>query len=345
VFKKIIILVDDKSNFWWSINSEKKLTSLDTKKVMKIFNTYGFQCETISFSKMNFDRDYSGNIILYQSSEDTGLFYKSFIEDILLWLEDQGAILLPAFKYFRMHHNKAYMELNRYKFVNPILKTIRSRVYGKLTELDQENINYPVVFKLSEGAGSRNVALARNVQDLVSMIKKLTGVFLVPTPFSFKSFFKLFIKQKVLLSKAGKDYPYRSKFVIQNFIPNMNGDFKVLRFGDKYYVLCRLNREGDFRASGSGKLSNPDNIDVSPILDFAQIAANEIGFPLCSMDIGFDGTNYHLLEYQCVHFGPYTLQFSNYWFEHNDNKWEKILGKSILEEEFCNVFIQCIKEY
>ena len=46
----------------------------------------------------------------------------------------------------------------------------------------------------------------------------------------------------------------RGKIVVQEFIPGLKNDYKVLIFGSKYYVLYRRVREGDFRASGQGLL-------------------------------------------------------------------------------------------
>jgi len=48
---------------------------------------------------------------------------------------------------------------------------------------------------------------------------------------------------------------HRSKFIVQEFIPDLSNDWKVLVFWDKYYVLRRKNRPNDFRASGSGLFS------------------------------------------------------------------------------------------
>jgi len=51
---------------------------------------------------------------------------------------------------------------------------------------------------------------------------------------------------------------HRRKFVVQNFIGGLTHDYKVLAYGKKYYVVRRDNRPGDFRASGSGLLSWPE---------------------------------------------------------------------------------------
>ena len=137
-----------------------------------------------------------------------------------------------------------------------------------------------------------------------------------------------------------------AKIIVQTFIPNLDGDYKVLYFGGKYYTLKRLNRKNDFRASGSGRLFPvPDN-EVEGLLDFAAKVVEEVDFTVMGLDIGFDGTTYHLLEFQFVHMGPYTLSFSEYYHIWNNGRWEKVMAKSDLEKEFCrsmDVYIKGLK--
>ena len=48
----------------------------------------------------------------------------------------------------------------------------------------------------------------------------------------------------------------------QDFIPNNDSDIRVITVGDKAFAIKRMTRDGDFRASGSGKiLYNKESID------------------------------------------------------------------------------------
>ena len=78
------------------------------------------------------------------------------------------------------------------------------------------------------------------------------------------------------------------------------------------------------------------------LLDFAKNLTYEINFPILGLDIGFDGNKYHLIEFQMISLGTYTLQASNFWHEYIDENWVKRIGKSDLEKEFSRSIIDYI---
>ena len=77
---------------------------------------------------------------------------------------------------------------------------------------------------------------------------------------------------------------HRQKFLVQEFIPGLQGDFKVLVYWDRYYVVSRNNRPGDFRASGSGLLTWPED-PPGGLLEYAQRVFNHFRVPMISLDI------------------------------------------------------------
>jgi hypothetical protein len=129
---------------------------------------------------------------------------------------------------------------------------------------------------------------------------------------------------------------------VQTFINGLNGDYKILAFGKKFYTLYRKNRANDFRASGSGLLYEVKDEEQIGLLDFARKLTCEIDYPILGLDVGFDGEKYHLIEFQMIHLGPYTLQVSTYWHEYIEGKWIKFTGKSNLEEEFSRAIMEYI---
>lgn len=320
--KEIILLTDHRNYFYSSIENLHDYTSMDVEKIVTSLNSYGYKVKEMKLSEIDFEDSYLNKYILYQSTEDKGSFYKSYIEDIILALSSRGATLLPAFEFLRAHHNKNYMELIRLGFNDQDLKTIKSKFYGNSLEALSETFQFPVVVKTAEGSGSLGVKLARNNKELLKIIRKLGSVVLIN---EWKDVIKILTDRLESLSlgyKKNLSYltPYRKKIIIQNFIPNLDGDYKVLYFSGKYYTLYRENRENDFRASGSGKLFSVPDEDNADLLDFAEKVVQEIDYPLLGMDIGFDGTRYHLLEFQVISFGTYTLQASEYWYEKNKDK-------------------------
>jgi glutathione synthase/RimK-type ligase-like ATP-grasp enzyme len=337
---KVLILTDYKNEFLISIEDLVHYTAMNAVKVSDLLRSYGHSVELLRFSELDLEKRYDDHFILYQTSEDIGAFYKSYIEDIALWLELKGAVLLPSFKYLRAHHNKNFMELLRYDFKDGALKNIKSRPFGTLEDAMAHELGYPVVIKSAEGSGSRGVLLAVNKNDYIRKVKKLSGVFLVNTFKSVKDFilYRIYLG---LFNRAQAMYNwhtfYRKKFIVQNFVEGLDGDYKVLRFGEKFYTLYRKNRKNDFRASGSGNLCAANDDEVPGLLDFAEKASKEIDFPICGMDIGFDGKFYYLLEFQCIHIGPYALQCAESWYERVQGEWRKFFGRSNLEEEYCRV--------
>ena len=73
--------------------------------------------------------------------------------------------------------------------------------------------------------------------------------------------------------------PLSTSLIIQTFIPGLQGDYKVLFFGDKYYMMYRKNREHDFRASGSGNFFPVPENDHEGLLNFARRVSKEIRLP------------------------------------------------------------------
>jgi hypothetical protein len=57
---------------------------------------------------------------------------------------------------------------------------------------------------------------------------------------------------------------------------------------------------------------------------------------------------FYLLEFQVgIFLGPYTLQCSDFWYEFSEqrNSWEKKLGKSELEREYCRSIDSKISDF
>lgn len=129
-------------------------------------------------------------------------------------------------------------------------------------------VSYPKVFKLKGGAGGSNVFLVKAQKECDKIIKKAFGkgisqfngrrafmenmtLFLNgSSKFSdvLKSLYRMVFPPKYtrIMSKE-KDCVY-----FQDFIPNNDGDIRVIVIDGKFaYGMKRLNRENDFRASGS----------------------------------------------------------------------------------------------
>ena len=337
--KNILLLVDSRGYLASSLVSKEKKVDVDL--IRQLFEKKNYIVEIKCIHSLKFPTKYRGWYVLYPSSEDIGLFYKDFIEDIILRLALDGAVLLPKFECFRAHHNKVFMELYRTHMKGEEFQTIHSQICYSHNDLKREipeELAYPAVVKIAAGAGSIGVALANNEEELNRKIDKMGKIsykgVIFPTKRKLREKLGL-IKRRLMGIQVLPRVEMREKTVIQTFIPNLQCDYKVLVFGEKYYILRRKVREHDFRASGSGKLEFPESMTEKEyqVLDLAKKAYEELDNPLLSIDIAHDGERCHMIEFQCLNFGPYTLQYSSCYYKYIAGNWQEIKSESILEKE------------
>lgn len=337
---KILILLDYRQQFW--LKTDHKEANFDIGLLKSEFEKRGCITDIINFRQIDFkNNDYSNTFVIYQSTEDPDHFYKSYIEDCLLGLQLKGATLIPGFHYFRAHDNKVFMEIlrdvNDYKYV----KDLKSEYFGSYEDYMQSDViqfNKPKVFKLSAGAQSKNVFLLKSKKDFQKIPTKKSRTF---------NFYYWLVDQiKPFLKKTYPNYRkkshHRRKFIIQNFVPGLNGDFKVLVYGVDYYVLSRKVKENDFKASGSGLFSYTKELPDG-LLKYAKNCFESFDVPFIGLDIAVKDGKFYLIEFQFVHFGNYTLEKSPFHFKLNKNeKWDLVEKKVVLEEEFAKTINQFI---
>ena len=159
---------------------------------------------------------------------------------------------------------------------------------------------FPKVFKLRGGAGSQNVQLVKTKSKATALVKKAFGKGF-PAYDGWESFkerfrkwrlgkadFKEVIKGTVRLIKPpryaqvmGNEINY---LYFQEFIPNNDSDIRIIVIDGKAFGIKRMNRENDFRASGSGFiLYEKEHIDAVFVR-----AAFEINKKLKAQCIAYD---------------------------------------------------------
>lgn len=347
--EKFLILKDKRGYTASSLLSEAK-RKIDVQLLEKYMLQDGITVEIKNLHDLVFPTKYKGWYVVYPSSEDPGLFYKEYIEDILLRLQLDGAILLPSFELFRAHHNKVFMESYRSVLSKEYNTIVSFSFYGeddlinKLKKIRQ----FPVIIKTSAGAGSSGVALADNPQEAMKLAKKMGKVFFVNYNASIYAQIRHKIGKliRIIQKKSIAEVPQmKTKMICQTYVPNLTCDYKVLVFGEKYYLLRRRVKKGDFRASGSGIREFPDQLGTEEmdVLNFAKGAYEQLKCPLLSIDVAYDGEKCHMIEFQCLNFGPYTLQFSEWYYHYVDTRWEKVVKSSVLEEEMARAYVGYIR--
>lgn len=353
--KKFLILHDNRGYVANSLLADAG-RKISIQKLKETLEKEGATVEVKNLHNLKFPTEYKGWYVVYPSSEDNGLLYKGFIEDVLLRLRMDEAILLPRFELFRAHHNKVFMELCR-TAMSKKYQSLQSKCFYSMSDLRkilEEPISYPVVLKTAEGAGSSGVTLAGSRQEAIQKARRMGRCIMLRGGYGVWAHIRHIIGTSYRKIKSGmtgvtiaERATEREKMILQPFIPGLKNDYKVLVFGEKYYLLRRNVREGDFRASGSGKLEFPTTFtDVErKVLDYAKGAYGELDTPLLSIDIAYDGKKCHMVEFQCLNFGPYTLQFSGCYYTDSGNGWERWEGKSILEEEMAKAYMFFVKKH
>jgi len=312
-------------------------STLDIDIISSILVRSGYKVSINSFQdiaeRVFVPRD---SFIWYTSSEFPS--YKTYIEDILFSLNSSN-ILVPSFDFLRAHNNKGFQEFVRQKYD---ITSLNSHYFGTLEELLYiiDKIEFPVVLKGIEGSGSKNVELCQDKYQLINRVKKFSR-----QKRYFVSFAKKMLKRYLFVNKYEYENSMESlnykNFILQKFIPDLKNDWKVLVFYDKYFVLKRIVKRNDFRASGSGYYFW-EEVEF-PLLDFCSGIRGKFNVPWISLDICFFENEYHLIEFQCVHFGPIALNNSSFYYEQKaDNHWEKIEAKSNLSASYSEAFIKYI---
>jgi len=221
-----------------------------------------------------------------------------------------------------------------------------------------QKADYPLVFKLSKGAGSYSVQLVRSRANAEKLVKKAFGSGFKPLGryvsemgisfkntshqrkiYLLKKAYKIprFLRESHVINKMiGRERGY---VYFQKFIPENKFDTRITVInGNCAFGFTRNVRPNDFRASGSGsinydlKLIEPDAIklsfDVAKKLKAQSIAFDFVRdskgcFWITEISYGFDS--------RCVH------QCSGYWDDqliwHEGHKWpEDLIISDMIEQ-------------
>lgn len=337
---RILLLTDYRDAFSSNISTKDGNISMDIAAIHGHFSEAGLEVTIKQFADVDLSKDYTGNWVLYTSSEDSLLLYKSYIEDVMLAMQLRGACLLPRYEFLRAHHNKSMMEALRWSLFGQEALMLNTRIFGAWEELRARDVGgeWPKVVKGASGAGSTQVVLANDRASLLQVAKEISKA-----PDSISEVVREHAK-RILRRWWHPRSLHRNKFVVQEMIKELSGDFKVLCLGEKFYVLYRANRPSDFRASGSGLFTYDfsDKVNEGELLDYALSIYRRLGTPIASLDVGFDGNRFHLIEFQALHFGTLTAERSSFYYRQSGNGWERVSEACEIERVFCDAIVHYI---
>lgn len=184
---------------------------------------------------------------------------------------------------------------------------------------------YPKVIKLATGFRSGNVRLLRSAGEGVYWVNRLFGAGVWSFgPIAQGSRVRELLRRTKSMTRtitgtqSLQDELQRGYLYVQEFLPGNDFDTRVTVIGNRAFAYRRLNRPGDFRASGSGR---PD-WDVSKIdLDTVRLAfrvANRLGTQSIAIDGMRRGDDRVLGEISYTYVSWMVRDCPGHWVLHGD---------------------------
>lgn len=317
-------LITGENNFFGQ--TRKPWVSLDTDRMIQILAKENITVVPHLLQDIfNQDVTIENSLIFYSFSQQPEV--RRYLYDVLLSLQERNNLLIPAIDLLRCHENKGYQEILKRELEIPSLK---SWYLYDLEGVRRLQLTFPLVMKTVTGSNSQGVYLVNSLQELEKIINKLSFL-------SLDRKLDLFRRQYFRLSRKYAEYPdydnlqdyqqYRAylephpRFILQEFVPGLRFDYRVLILYDRFYVTRRHNRKDDFRASGAKKFDFSFEPETS-LLNYARLLHRKFNAPFISLDIACDGDNFYLFEFQALHFGINVYMKNHRFFTEVGGAWE-----------------------
>ena len=245
--------------------------------------------------------------------------------------------------------------VQKYLFDALLIPAVPARIYYSKSKAinSLKEMDFPLVFKLRGGAGSENVRLVQSVTEAKRIIKKafsngfnsinkrrrFVKKFLKfidePSILSFRNVLsatlRFFLRSEIdQLSIREKGYVY-----FQNFIKENTYDTRLVIVGHRCFGLRRYCNNGDFRASGSGKVSHDKRLIDPEMVKVAFKAAKSLNMQSVAFDFVWHEGKPLIIEVSyCYAMGRVYDECQGYWNE--DLTWfdEKINPQIFIIEDF-----------
>ena len=344
--KKELVILTARNRFFGQ--TRKPWSSIDVGKVAALFEQEGHQVEVYDFHQVfNENLNIENKTILYAFSQKEN--YREYIRDIMYHLSKKNRII-PDYDLLKCHENKGYQEIYKREIG---LNGLLANYYTSHKEIDTQKVSFPLVLKTTRGSNGKGVYLITGNDQLKKVLKKLKNTFDIFTHIDL-------FRRRYFRKKKFKDYPnysdlvdyyeykeylvHEMNFVLQQFVPNLDFDYRVLVAHDRYYVMKRDVKIGDFRASGSKIFSFDQEPDVG-LLDFSSAIYEKFDAPFLSIDVLYNGTDYYMVEYQALHFGTSVVAKSKGFFTKTSGSWVFIKEKPVLESIFASTYHKYLQEH
>jgi glutathione synthase/RimK-type ligase-like ATP-grasp enzyme len=223
---------------------------------------------------------------------------------ILLSIEKLGIRVYPDFNSF-WHFDDKISQKYLFEVLN--IPHVPTYVFYDREEAKAwlSKAKFPLVFKLRGGAASQNVFLLKDYHEAKRYLDKMFTRGMKPVRSPLHDF-----KRKVRRHSAKADWTAAIKrlpatirhiinsnsemsiekgyFLVQDFIPGNDFDYRITIIGEKAFAFRRINRPGDFRASGSGVIDHTYQDIFKPLIALGFETAGKIGSKSLVFDILID---------------------------------------------------------
>lgn len=330
--------------------TRKPWLSMDTGRIIKLLEASGIDCIRSSIDTLaNRDQLPENGFVFYTFSQRDNM--RRLLTDLIQDLQLRGNLLIPALDLLHCHENKGYQVLYAKRHSIDTLKSYYLSSKRELTNLDA---CYPLVLKTLTGSNGKGVFLVNSPVQALRQITRLEPALSIGK--------KLDILRRKLF-RSTKSFPFYPQltgkadtafyrdyitpelpFVLQEFIPGLEYDYRVIILGKRYYVTKRLNRDKDFRASGAKRFIFDAEVPAS-LLDYARSVYARLHTPFLSLDIGVKQDKHYLFEFQALHFGINAIVRAQGFYQPGSSGWNFIPDKIPIEDSIASGLAAYLTEH
>jgi glutathione synthase/RimK-type ligase-like ATP-grasp enzyme len=340
--KKEIIILKPKKGFFGQ--TRKPWVSLDVELFRRTFEDAGFLVEVKTFDSLaNEEELVRDKTVIFAFSQKQHL--RNYIRDVIYVLGKHNTII-PKYSLLKCHENKGFQELLKKQLG---FQSLKSYYLNDISQIDHYPLKYPVILKAIEGSNGKFVYRIEDKQQLKRTIRAEFTEY--PLRKRFDIWRRRYFSRKKIYPKYPDHSNYRDvveyedyirhckPFILQEYVADLEYDYRILILFDKYFVTKRHVRKNDFRASGAKKF----DFDFEPdpdLINYAKSFFCLLDQPILSLDICEKNGNFYLLEFQASHFGINVFMKSSGYYLQIGEKWEFIDKKDSFEKELATAYIQ-----
>jgi hypothetical protein len=127
-----------------------------------------------------------------------------------------------------------------------------------------------------------------------------------------------------------KNYAY-----FQDFIPKNDSDIRIVVVGERAFAIKRMIREGDFRASGSGKFKYDRHEISEECVKIAFDVSHKVKTQSLAYDFVFDEGKPLLVEISYAYTSTAYWKCPGYWDRNLVWHEEEVIPEFFIIEDFC----------